>query len=66
MRPACCCYPLGEWCLSRFDYTLDLPGKRLEFGKQDHSGTRIPYKIVNARPLFSTSLGDLALDPPPD
>ncbi len=53
---------LGEWFLSRFDYTLDLKGKRLEFGKQDRSGARVPYKIVNARPVVSTSLGDLALD----
>jgi hypothetical protein len=53
---------LGEWFLSRFNYTLDLRGKRLEFGKQDCSGTRIPYKVINARPVVSTSLGDLALD----
>jgi hypothetical protein len=53
---------LGEWFFSRFDYTLDLRGKRLEFGKQDRNGTRIAYKIINARPVVSTSLGDLALD----
>jgi len=53
---------LGEWFLSRFDYTLDLRGKRLEFGKQGQSGTRVAYKVINARPVVSTSLGDLALD----
>jgi len=53
---------LGEWFLSRFDYTLDVRGKRLEFGKQDRSGTRIAYWVINARPVIATSLGDLALD----
>jgi hypothetical protein len=53
---------LGEWFLCQFDYTLDLRGKRLEFGKQDRSGTRIAYKLINARPVVSTSLGDLVLD----
>jgi hypothetical protein len=53
---------LGEWFLARFDYTLDLRGKRLEFGKQDSSGTRSTLKMINARPVVSTSLGDLALD----
>src|SRR3984957_6897182 len=53
---------LGEWFLSRFDYMLDLRAKRLEFGKQDRSGTRIAYRVINARPVVSTSLGDLALD----
>jgi hypothetical protein len=53
---------LGEWFLARFDYILDLRGKRLEFGKQDRSGTRSEFKMINARPVISTSLGDLALD----
>ena len=53
---------LGEWFLSRFDYTLDVRGERLEFGKQDRSGTRIAYWVINARPVIATSLGDLALD----
>lgn len=53
---------LGEWFLSRFDYTLDLRGGRLEFGKQDRPGRRSIYKIVNARPVVATSLGDLVLD----
>jgi hypothetical protein len=53
---------LGQWFLARFDYTLDLRGKRLEFGKQDRRGTRSAFKMINARPVVSTSLGDLALD----
>jgi hypothetical protein len=40
----------------------DLRGKRLELGKQTMNGTRITFKVVNARPVISTSLGDLALD----
>jgi hypothetical protein len=53
---------LGQWFLSQFDYTLDLRGKRLEFGKRDRSGSRIPFEMINARPVVSTSLGALALD----
>ena len=53
---------LGEWFLAQFDYTLDLRGKRLEFGKQDRKGTRTRLRMVNARPVVSTSLGDLVLD----
>jgi Aspartyl protease len=53
---------LGQWFLAQFDYTLDLHSKRLEFGSQDPGGTRSPFKMVNARPVVSTSLGDLALD----
>jgi hypothetical protein len=53
---------LGQWFLSRCDYLLDLKGKRLEFGKQELDGARITFKVVNARPVVSTSLGDLALD----
>jgi predicted aspartyl protease len=53
---------LGEWFLSRFDYTLDMKGKLIEFGKQERSGLRTAYKVINARPVVSTSLGDLALD----
>jgi len=53
---------LGEWFLSQFDYTLDLRGKQLEFGTQDADGNRTTFRMVNARPVISTSLGDLALD----
>jgi hypothetical protein len=53
---------LGQWFLFQFDYTLDLRGKRLEFGKQDRNGMRSRFRMVNARPVVSTSLGDLALD----
>jgi hypothetical protein len=53
---------LGQEFLSRFDYTLDLRGKRLEFGKQDRNGTHAQFKMINAEPVVSTSLGDLILD----
>jgi len=53
---------LGQWFLSRFDYTLDLRGKRLDFGKQDRSGTRAHFTTINGRPAVSTSLGNLVLD----
>lgn len=53
---------LGQWFLSRFDYLLDLRAKRLEFGKQERNGTRSPFTFNNARPVVSTSLGDLVLD----
>jgi hypothetical protein len=53
---------LGQWFLVRFDYVLDLHGKRIEFGMPQQGGTRAPFKWVNARPVVSTSLGDLALD----
>jgi hypothetical protein len=53
---------LGQWFLSQFDYAFDLRGKRLEFGKQDRSGTRTPFEMINGRPVISTSLGVLALD----
>jgi hypothetical protein len=53
---------LGQWFLIRFDYVLDLHRKRIEFGMPQRSGMRAPYKMVNARPVVTTSLGDLALD----
>jgi hypothetical protein len=53
---------LGQEFLSRFDYTLDLRGKRIEFGKQDRNGTRAEFKMINAEPVVSTSLGHLILD----
>ena len=54
---------LGQWFLSEFDYTLDLKAKLLTFGPQnDPVGSRIPFTLVNGRPMLSTSLGDLALD----
>ena len=53
---------LGEWFLNQFDYVLDLRGKRLKFGKQERNGARVSFVMINARPVVSTSLGDLALD----
>jgi hypothetical protein len=53
---------LGQGFLSRFDYMLDLRGRRLEFGKQDRDGTRARFTMVNGLPAVNTSLGDLVLD----
>ncbi len=53
---------LGQWFLSRFDYLLDLRGKRLEFRKQDPNGTRARFRMISGRPAVSTNLGDLVLD----
>jgi hypothetical protein len=53
---------LGQWFLARFDYALDMRGKRLEFGKRERTGLRSTFKMINARPVVTTSLGDLALD----
>ena len=52
---------LGQWFLSGFDYTFDLRGKNLEFGKQDRNGTRARFTMPNGRTAISTSLGDLVL-----
>jgi hypothetical protein len=53
---------LGQWFLSNFDYTVDFRGKRLEFGKQDRTGTRSRFRLINGRTAISTSLGVLILD----
>ena len=53
---------LGQWFLSRLDYTIDLQGKRVTFAKEDRSGTHVPFRMTNGRLSFSTSLGDLVLD----
>jgi hypothetical protein len=53
---------LGQWFLAQFDYLFDLRGKQLVFGKQDRRGTRVPFRAINGRLVFSTSLGGLVLD----
>jgi hypothetical protein len=53
---------LGQAFLSRFDYTLDLRGKQLEFGKQDRNGNRSQFRLQDGRSAIATSLGDLVLD----
>jgi hypothetical protein len=53
---------LGQGFLNQFDYVLDLHGQRLEFGKQERTGARVAFKMINARPVVHTSLGYLALD----
>ncbi len=53
---------LGQWFLAQFDYTLNLQVRQLEFGKRDLAGPRSTFRMINARPVVSTSLGNLALD----
>ena len=53
---------LGQEFLSRFDYLLDLRGRRLEFGRQETNGHRAPFRDANGRAAVATSLGDLILD----
>jgi hypothetical protein len=55
---------LGEEFLSRFDYLLDLRGRRIEFGSRepDASKVRAPMRTVAGRPVVPTNLGDLVLD----
>jgi hypothetical protein len=53
---------LGEWFLAQFDYRLDLRSRELDFYPQERSGTRGRFRMINARPVVSTSLGELALD----
>lgn len=53
---------LGQWFLSSFDYKIDLRGKRLEFGKQNPSGSRTQFRMQDGRTAVPTNLGDLVLD----
>jgi hypothetical protein len=55
---------LGQAFLSRFDYLLDLRGKKLAFGKREPDAKKIraPFQIVAGRPVVSTSLGSLVID----
>jgi len=53
---------LGQTFLSRFDYLLDLRGKRLEFGGQSPNGKRARFRNIDGRPAVATSLGNLVLD----
>jgi predicted aspartyl protease len=53
---------LGQWFLGRFDYLLDIRGRRIEFGKQERTGRRLPSRLLNGRMAIWTSLGELLLD----
>jgi hypothetical protein len=53
---------LGQAFLSGLDYTVDLRGKKLEFGKQDRSGNRSQFRLQDGRTAIATNLGDLVLD----
>ena len=54
---------LGQTFLSRFDYLLNLRRKQIEFGKRPPApaAVRAPLRD-DARPVVSTSLGELVLD----
>jgi len=55
---------LGQAFLSRFDYWIDLRGKRMEFGKREVAAgeIRMPFQSVYGRPVVTTSLGPMVLD----
>jgi len=55
---------LGQIFLSQFDYLLDMRAGRMKFGKRqlDGKGARMPFQIVQGRPVVDTSLGPLVLD----
>jgi hypothetical protein len=53
---------LGQGFLWQLDYTLDLKGRRLAFGKPDCPGTHVPFRLINGRMAVSTSVGELVLD----
>jgi len=55
---------LGEVFLSRFDYLIDLRGKRLTFGAHmlGEKHPRLPFRTIGGRPVVTTSLGSLVLD----
>jgi hypothetical protein len=53
---------LGQSFLSRFDYLIDMRGKRLVFGKQDAPGNKTRLWESYERAVVSTSLGKMVLD----
>jgi Aspartyl protease len=55
---------LGQVFLSRFDYLLDLKGRRIEFGTRETGAAeaRSRFQTVAGRPVVSTSLGSLVFD----
>jgi hypothetical protein len=53
---------LGQSFLSRFDYLIDMRGKRLVFGTQDAPGSKTALQESYERSVVSTSLGKMVLD----
>lgn len=53
---------LGQSFLACFDYMMDLQHRILEFGKQERSGYRTPFRLHEGRTTLATSLGDLVMD----
>jgi predicted aspartyl protease len=55
---------LGQEFLSHFDYSLDMRTKQMTFGTvaMARSRLRVPFQLVDGRPVVATSLGPLVLD----
>jgi hypothetical protein len=53
---------LGQAFLSRFDYLLDLRGRRIVFGARQPEGLRAELDMSTGRPTVFTSLGRLVID----
>ena len=55
---------LGQEFLSHFDYDLDMRTRHMTFGEIAMAGnrTRVPFQMVDGRPVVATSLGPLVLD----
>jgi predicted aspartyl protease len=55
---------LGQEFLTHFDYTLDMRAKQMTFGtiEMARTRTRVPFQLVEGRPVVATSLGPLVLD----
>ena len=53
---------LGQTFLSRFDYLLDLRGRRVVLGAQSQEGLRAEMDISTRLPTVFTSLGRLVID----
>jgi hypothetical protein len=53
---------LGQAFLSRFDYLLDLRGRRIVFGAGKPEGLHAELDMSTARPTVFTSLGRLVID----
>jgi len=54
---------IGQEFLSRFDYLLDLSGRRIVFGAEEtEGGGRTSLNLVHSRPVVETDKGMLVLD----
>ena len=55
---------LGQEFLSHFDYSLDMRAKQMTFGTvvMARGRLRVPFQLVDGRPVVATSLGPLVID----